>query len=144
MKALVTLILIFLMIGCQQDKVNYNKPVDLIPKAEMIDIIYDMHLAVSASNLKDINLDKRNYMSLVYEKYNVDSTRFANSNLYYTSRIQEYEEMFEEVERRLDTLTKVYREKVDSIDADKKKEREAKNKRDSIIKANNPNPIIRN
>ena len=103
-----------------------------------------MHLAVSASNLKDINLDKRNYMSLVYEKYNVDSTRFANSNLYYTSRIQEYEEMFEEVERRLDTLTKVYREKVDSIEADKKKERDAKKKMDSIEKANRPKSVIRN
>ena len=144
MKALYVIAIIFFLIGCQENKVNYKKPADLIPKEEMINLIYDMHLAVAASNMKDISLEKRNYMSLVYEKYDVDSTRFANSNLYYTSRIQEYEEMFEEVERRLDTLTNFYTQKYDSIEAIKIKENEAKNKRDSIIKAKNPNPIIRN
>lgn len=144
MKALYAIVIIFFLIGCQENKVNYKKPADLIPKEEMINLIYDMHLAVAASNMKDVSLEKRNYMSLVYEKYDVDSTRFANSNLYYTSRIQEYEEMFEEVERRLDTLTNFYTQKYDSIEASKLKEKEAKNKRDSIIKANNPNPVIRN
>lgn len=144
MKALYAIVIILFLIGCQENKVNYNKPADLIPKEEMINLIYDMHLAVAASNMKDISLEKRNYMSLVYEKYNVDSTRFANSNLYYTSRIQEYEEMFEEVERRLDTVTKFYTVKVDSVEATKIKEKEAKNKRDSIINANNPNPVLRN
>ena len=144
MKARYAIVIIFFLIGCQENKVNYKKPADLIPKEEMINLIYDMHLAVAASNMKDVSLEKRNYMSLVYEKYDVDSTRFANSNLYYTSRIQEYEEMFEEVERRLDTLTNFYTQKYDSIEASKLKEKEAKNKRDSIIKANNPNPVIRN
>lgn len=144
MKVLYAIVIIFFLIGCQENKVNYKKPADLIPKEEMINLIYDMHLAVAASNMKDVSLEKRNYMSLVYEKYDVDSTRFANSNLYYTSRIQEYEEMFEEVERRLDTLTNFYTQKYDSIEASKLKEKEAKNKRDSIIKANNPNPVIRN
>ena len=143
MKTLYAIVFICLLVGCQENKVNYKKPADLIPKEEMINLIYDMHLAVAAANMKDINLEKRNYMSLVYEKYDVDSTRFANSNLYYTSRIQEYEEMFEEVERRLDTLTIFYTKKVDSIEANKTKEQEAKSKRDSIKQVNSSNPILR-
>lgn len=88
-----------------QSKVNYEKPKDLIPKEEMIDLLYDMHLAIGASNVTNKKFEKdRNYMSLVYEKYQIDSTRFAISNIYYTSQAEEYEEMFEEVERRLEEL----------------------------------------
>lgn len=99
-----------------ESKVNYEKPKDLIPKEQMIDLLYDMHLAVGTSNLRNKNLEKdRNYMSLVYEKYNIDSTRFAISNIYYTSQVDEYEEMFEEVERRLEELHLKYQSQRDSI-----------------------------
>jgi hypothetical protein len=99
-----------------KSKVNYEKPKDLIPKDVMIDLLYDMHLAVGTSNLRNKNLEKdRNYMSLVYEKYGIDSTRFAISNIYYTSQAVEYEEMFEEVERRLEELHLQYRSSRDSI-----------------------------
>lgn len=144
MKTLYALVFVLFFMGCQEKKGKFKKPEDLIPKAEMIDLIYDMHIAVAASNMKDINLEKRNYMSLVYEKYGVDSARFANSNLYYTSKIQDYEEIFEEVERRLDTITKFYTKKIDSIEDIKDKERIAKKKRDSIEKAKAPKSIIRN
>jgi protein-tyrosine-phosphatase len=93
----------------------------------MIDLLYDMHLAVGTSNLRNKNLEKdRNYMSLVYEKYNIDSTRFAISNIYYTSRVDEYEEMFEEVERRLEELHEMYESERDSII--KERERKILNK----------------
>lgn len=145
MKTICALLVVLVLTSCQdKNKVNFEKPKDLIPKAEMIDMLYDMHLAVAASNMKDIGLERRNYMSLVYEKYGVDSTRFYDSNLYYTSKIQEYEEIFEEVERRLDTITRFYTAITDSIEAVKKEELIAKRKRDSIIKANTANPVIRN
>ena len=99
-----------------QSKVNYEKPEDLIPRDVMIDLLYDMHMAVGTSNLRNKNLEKdRNYMSLVYEKYGIDSTRFAISNIYYTSQPVEYEEMFEEVERRLEELHLQYRSNRDSL-----------------------------
>lgn len=102
------------LISCES-KVNYEKPKDLIPKDVMIDLLYDMHLAVGTSTLRNKNLEKdRNYMSLVYEKYKIDSTRFAISNIYYTSQVDEYEEMFEEVERRLEELHLKYRSERDS------------------------------
>ena len=109
------LLLSIFTIACQS-KVNYEKPEDLIPREVMIDLLYDMHLAVGTSNLRNKNLEKeRNYMSLVYEKYGIDSTRFAISNIYYTSQPVEYEEMFEEVERRLEELHLQYRSNRDSM-----------------------------
>ena len=54
-------------------------------------------------------------MSLVLEKHKIDSVRFASSNLYYVSKAQEYDEIFEEVERRLDEIKSVYAKEVDSL-----------------------------
>ena len=104
MKEILCIVSMVFLFSCQS-KVNYEKPKDLIPKNVMIDLLYDMHLAIGASNVTNKNFEKdRNYMSLVYEKYQIDSTQFAISNIYYTSQAEEYEEMFEEVERRLEEL----------------------------------------
>ena len=115
MKRILCIAGLAILFSCES-KLNYEKPKDLIPKDEMIDLLYDMHLAVGTSNVRNKNFEKdRNYMSLVYEKYNIDSTRFAISNIYYTSRVDEYEEMFEEVERRLEELHLMYESERDSI-----------------------------
>lgn len=114
MKNLVIFAVFILIVACES-KVNYEKPENLIPRETMIDMLYDMHLAVGTSNLKNKHGEKdRNYMSLVYQKYGVDSTRFAISNIYYTSQAVEYEEMFEEVERRLEILHEQYESVRDS------------------------------
>jgi len=122
MKNIFIIIGLVVLFSCES-KVNYEKPKDLIPKELMIDVLYDMHLAVGTTNLKNKNLEKdRNYMSLVYEKYDIDSTRFAISNIYYTSQVDEYEEMFEEVEKRLEKLHLQYKSERDSaINASKRR-----------------------
>lgn len=142
MKFFYTFILVFILFSCK-DKVSYEKPIDLIEKEQMIELLYDMHMAVGASNIKNVHLEKRrNYMSLVYEKYGVDSARFAASNLYYTSNIQEYEDIYEEVERRIDTIKKYHQAVMDSITGEQTLQRNQaieKNK-DSLSKTR----IIRN
>ncbi len=115
MKRLALLLLVVVNVSCQ-NKVTYEKPDDLIPKDKMIDLLYDMHLAVGTSNVTNKNLEKnRNYLSLVYEKYGVDSVQFAMSNIYYTSKINEYEEIFKEVHRRLEQLQDSYKTERDSL-----------------------------
>ncbi len=115
MKGVYAFLLIILFWSCT-DKVTYEKPEDLIGKKEMTDLLFEMHIVVGTSNIKNLHLEKnRNYMSILFEKYGVDSTRFASSNLYYTSNIVEYEEIYEEVERRLDTLKRFHQAIMDSI-----------------------------
>lgn len=115
MKRFYALFVVLLIWSCN-DKVTYEKPENLIGKEKMTDLLYEMHIAIGTSNIKNVHLEKnRNYMSLVYDKYGIDSTQFASSNLYYTSNIIEYEEIYEEVERRLDTLKKYHQAVLDSI-----------------------------
>ena len=115
MKVVYTFILAFFLYSCN-DKVNYEKPADLIGKEEMTNLLYEMHLAVGTSNVRNSHLEKnRNYVSLVYDKYGIDSTQFAESNIYYTSNIDDYEEIYEEVQRRLDTLKRYHQYVMDSI-----------------------------
>ncbi|MGI9530199.1 DUF4296 domain-containing protein [Lutimonas sp.] len=131
MKIFSAFLMILLFWSCN-DKVTYEKPEDLIGKEKMTDLLYEMHIAIGTSNLRNIHLEKnRNYLSLVYEKYGVDSTQFATSNLYYTSNIIEYEEIYEEVERRLDTLKNYHQAIMDSINGyqtNQRKEAIEKNK----------------
>ena len=100
---------LILCIACES-KVKYKEPDDLIPREQMIDLLIDMHIASGTTGAidKSDNEKERNYMSLVYEKYQIDSTRFAESNFYYISNIEEYESIFKEVQRRLEIIKDQY------------------------------------
>ncbi|MFY0628780.1 MAG: DUF4296 domain-containing protein [Flavobacteriaceae bacterium] len=81
----------------------YKKPKDLIPKDTMILILKDLHLATTAKSSKNKkNYRKVSYIPLVYSKYKIDSLRFKNSSLYYTSKVDEYQPMLKEVLAQLE------------------------------------------
>lgn len=68
----------------------------------MIDLWVDIYIASGTQTVQNIKLEKRlNYFPFIYQKYNIDSARFMKSNIYYTSKIEEYEEMFQKVEKKL-------------------------------------------
>jgi len=119
-KVIASLCILFVLIACES-KVNYQRPDNLLSKKRMADLLFDMHIAAATSNLSNLKLEKnRNYMSLIYEKYGIDSTEFAINNLYYTSNIDEYEEIFEVLEKRLKILKDSIYESIDSMGREKK------------------------
>jgi hypothetical protein len=88
-----------------------KKPDNLIPKNQMEDLITDMLIAAGAENIKNVDLERNlNYFPLVFEKYGIDSTRFKESNYYYTSQIDDYEKILKKVNERLKAL----KEKLDN------------------------------
>jgi len=104
-----------IFISCNS-KADIEKPEDLIPPDQMEDLLFDMYVANGAVSVPNLNGEKNvNYMHLVYQKYQIDSVRFAASNLYYTSRVNDYERIFRNVKVRLDTLREEYNIKVDSL-----------------------------
>ncbi|MFD0761448.1 DUF4296 domain-containing protein [Lutibacter aestuarii] len=117
-KLLYIIILSFLLVACTSNTI-IEKPDNLIPKDKMVDLMTDLLLATGARNIKNINEERKvNYFPLVFEKYNIDSTQFKESNFYYTSKIDDYDIMLKEVERRLKKLKSEFdkeREKQDSI-----------------------------
>ncbi|MDP2067543.1 MAG: DUF4296 domain-containing protein [Lutibacter sp.] len=100
---------VFLM-ACTSNTI-IKKPDNLIPKNQMEDLITDMLIAAGAENIKNIDLERNvNYFPLVFEKYGIDSTRFKESNYYYTSQIDDYEKILKKVNERLKAL----KEKLDN------------------------------
>lgn len=100
---------VFLM-ACTSNTI-IKKPDHLIPKDQMVDLLTDMLIAAGAENIKNVDLERNvNYFPLVFEKYGIDSTRFKESNYYYTSQIDDYEKILKEVDERL----KVLKEKLDN------------------------------
>ncbi len=132
-KVLTSFCVLFILIACES-KVNYKKPDNLLSKKQMTDLLFDMHIAAATSNVANLKLEKnRNYMSLIYKKYGIDSTEFAINNLYYTSSIDDYEEIFEAVEKRLKTLQDSIFYSIDSLGREKKTPDYYKRMKDSIL-----------
>ena len=99
-----TIFLIFmtLLASCSSNTI-YDEPKDLIPKDSMMMLLKDLYLATAAKNIKNKRQQKKvSYITLVYNKYNIDSLRFNTSNLYYTSKIDIYEPMLNEITELLE------------------------------------------
>ncbi|MFV0248013.1 MAG: DUF4296 domain-containing protein [Tenacibaculum sp.] len=108
MNKIVHSLLLFFLVACTSNTI-YKKPKDLIPKDTMAALLTDMYLATSAKGIKNKFLNQEsNYMFLVYQKYKIDSLRFNNSSMYYTSRADEYSEILNKVKTCIDSLQKKY------------------------------------
>jgi len=97
-----TYICMFIFLASCTSRTIYKKPDDIIPKNQMIDLWVDIYIANGTEKVNNKKLEKRiNYFPFIFQKYNIDSVRFMKSNIYYTSKIEEYEEMFQKVEKKL-------------------------------------------
>ena len=120
-----------ILLSCDS-KAKIKKPDDLIPPKQMEDLLFEMYLANGAVSVPNLNGEKNvNYMHLVYKKYQIDSVRFAESSLYYTSRVNDQERILRNVKVRLDELREKYRKEQDTL---------AGSKSDSLPQ----NPIYKN
>jgi len=107
-----------------------KKPENLIPKEQMVDLLTDIFLANGGDNIKNLNLQRNvNYFPLIFDKYQIDTIQFKESNYYYTSRIDDYDEILGEVDKRLKALRKQLEDEVNIKDSIKAL------KRDSIKKS---------
>lgn len=103
MKKVVFFLLIIFITSCTSNTI-LEKPKDLIPRDTMVLLITDLFIAKSAIGEKNLNNNRKvNYLPLVYNKYKIDSTRFINSNFYYTSKFEEYDLIYKEVKKVLET-----------------------------------------
>ncbi len=97
--------------ACTSNTIS-KKPNNLISKNKMVDLLTDMLLASGGENIKNLNLERNvNYFPLVYKKHNIDSAQFTESNYYYTSKIDEYDEILRRVDERLKALKQKYDDK---------------------------------
>ncbi len=108
----IILFLLLIFVSCTSNTI-YKKPKNLIPKDTMKALLKDMYIASSTQYIVSIQRDKEeDYMPLIYEKYKIDTTRFENSNTYYTSRVEEYNEMIREIKNQLDLELKAVEKEI--------------------------------
>jgi len=131
-KYLYIVVISFILGACTSNTIM-KKPKDLIPKDQMVDLLTDLILANGGDNVKNLNLKRNtNYFPFVFDKYQIDTTRFKESNYYYTSRIDDYDDILGEVNERLKTLKKMYEEEIKVADSIER------HKKDSIRKKKKP------
>ena len=105
----ISLLLSFVFLSSCTSNTIFKKPQDLIPRDTMSLLIQDMMIASSAKFIKNVNKQKKiNYMSFVYDKYKIDSVRFQNSNFYYISKIDLYEEIITDAKIKLEDKKKFF------------------------------------
>lgn len=121
MKNTFYIFLLILLVSCTSNTI-FEKPEDLIPKDTMSLLVQEMSIATSAKFIKNKNFEKSiNYMPLVYDRFKIDSIRFQNSNLYYMSKVDEYQQVFEDAKSSLDKRKAILdklKTKLDSIRKD--------------------------
>jgi len=119
-----------------------KKPKNLIPKEEMVDLLTDIFIANGAMSVKNTNLQRNvNYFPFVFEKHKIDTTRFKESNYYYTSRIDDYDEILGKVDKRLKALKHQYENELKIRDSIKRTKRDSL-KKSAPHKKFKPNEII--
>lgn len=134
MKYLFFTILTLSFLGCQDVK-KPEKPENLISQETMVLILADAYISNAARSINNRLIRKTGVMldSLLYEKYNIDSLQFVNSNAFYTSDLNTYSKIIQKVEVRLLIIQK----KTDSLFEVYKKEKPGDTIKDSIqIKSN--------
>jgi len=130
-----------ILASCKKEIVK--TPDHLLEKKEMVNIMYDLSLlgSIKIQNPSSLDTFKINPNEYIYKKYKIDSTQFAQSNIYYAADYKEYKNMYEQVKSRLDknkslteSLIMVKKKKALLIEK-KKKKLKVKRDADSIKKA---------
>jgi hypothetical protein len=98
------IVLLLLFVGCQNVKYP-EKPENLLSKEKMVQMLADAYIG-NASRSKSVNnrvlrTNDVHLDSILYNKHQVDSLTFAESNAYYASNLVMYTEIITEVEKLL-------------------------------------------
>jgi len=130
----IIIILGVLVLACDDLK-RPKKPDNLISKAQMSDLFYDLYVVSAAKGVNRKLLEEKNFNPETYilEKYNLDSTRFAESNNYYAFDPEVYKAIVDKTKERLEAEKKVF-DDLRQLETDSIKNRRdsIKNRKDSI------------
>ncbi|MBT8304333.1 MAG: DUF4296 domain-containing protein [Bacteroidia bacterium] len=119
-KLLGTIVTIAFLFSCGNGKVK--KPEDLIAQSKMVDIIVDLNMMSSGQGLNKSVLLKEGIVpeEYVYKKYDIDSAQFIASNKYYAHHIEIYQDIYDNVKKKLNEKKAEYK-KISEEEKEEKK-----------------------
>ncbi|MGL2992487.1 DUF4296 domain-containing protein [Flavobacterium sp. TSSA_36] len=132
-KVLFFLLGLSVLVGCKEAPM-VKPPKKPIERAVMIAIYYDLALleASKYQMYSKSDYEKVGAKEFVFKKYKIDSLQFVENNKFYAASIEDYKNMFAEVEKRL-------QDKSNTLDTLIKRQQAAKHKR--IIKRKHSNAL---
>ena len=134
MKYIFTIFIIVGFLSCQE-VIRPEMPENLIPEDKMVEVLTEVYLINAARSFDNRTIidNKMKLDSFVYNKFEIDSTQFVNSNAYYTANLNTYNKLFVKVEERM----KKIKTEVDSLVLVRVQEKEAQRIKDSITGVEN-------
>ena len=100
--SLSVILVMLLLFSCAEELIQ--KPENLIPQDKMVLIFKELAIVNAAKgtnigNLKDNGIEPTTYL---FEKFDIDSAQFVDSDRYYASKPLLYETMYKDVETKLE------------------------------------------
>ena len=134
MKYVFTIFIIVSFLSCQE-VIRPEMPENLIPEDKMVEVLTEVYLINAARSFDNRTIidNKMKLDSFVYNKFEIDSTQFVNSNAYYTANLNTYNKLCVKVEERM----KKIKTEVDSLVLVRVQEKEAQRIKDSIAGVEN-------
>lgn len=136
-KAISVIITLSLLASCVEKLIQ--KPDNLIPRDKMVAILEEMAILNGAREnkanvlvLKENGIDPTQH---IFEKYDIDSTIFVESDRYYASIPLEYVSMYEEIEASLLAKKEILEEQKKINDSLKLIELKMRREKNDSIKA---------
>ena len=92
-------IILLLLVSCHTDIKKPKKPDNLLSKKKMVEVIYDMSLISAAKGVNRKVMENKGIQPdvFIYEKHQIDSVQFAESNAYYANDVETYQEIYDSV-----------------------------------------------
>jgi hypothetical protein len=102
MRKLVFIYLMFVLASCAEKLME--KPENLIPEAKMVEILNDLAIvnAAKVTNIQVLRDNDIEPMQYIFVKHGIDSLQFVESDRYYASIPELHEEIYIEVEEKLE------------------------------------------
>lgn len=102
MKLFLVIVCLILFVSCEP-RFGPDKPKNLISKAKMEEVLYDMFVINSAKGVDRKLFEKKkiNPEYYILKKHNIDSTLFAQSIDYYAYDIKGYSTLLENINERI-------------------------------------------
>ena len=128
-RIVIILICCFSILGCNNSQ-EPEKPANLISKDQMVEVLIDLSIISSAKGVNKKVLEKNGITpdKYVYDKHQIDSTRFSQSNAYYSFYVDDYKNILARVKDSLDKLRFKYNRLAEK-DENKKKQKNTEEKK---------------
>ena len=109
MRFLTFFIIIFSLFLFSFGKKQERVPENILTEEKMVDVMVDMHLVETASNLKLLPLDStdlpyREYFASVFVTHGVSKAEFDSSMFHYTTHTEQMNAIYDKVLERLNQM----------------------------------------